>query len=325
MYHRICDTVLKTGETVEIGVMTPPERGMTGQIADMLGHKAPLWLWHMELALSDATDTLASRFYVARRAGKVLSNICTFESGAVGILAHVWTPPAERRKGLCRAIMTVLLRDFHARGGVLMLLGTEYDTPPYHLYKGFGFAGYYEGSNLMRHSLDADFEEKYFAPSPARVVEADWDAWPRVNALVSEPEEFIKSVAYGRFYKDTVEEAYILLMRERTKDDRMCVKLLESEATSAIVGYAWTVAGKPFPGVYVLDLYCHPNHVSHYGRLLGEMKWPGGKVVAWVEAGMGEKARAVESAGFKLEATLRKHLVKRAGFSDLLLYSRSGR
>jgi len=322
MYQQLGEACLKTGETVEIGLIVPPDAENAERLRSLLGHKGWEWVWQVELSLTGKTDLLENRFYVARRGGEVVSNVCTFENAGVGILGHVWTPPTERRKGLCTAIFAEVMKDYRSRGGGLMLLGTGYDTPPYHIYRRFGFEGYCEGSGLMRYSTEADFEARYFAAGETKVVEATWAAWPKINALVAEPEEFVKSIAYARSYKDTVEDAYLWLKHLAAQNERVCVKLLESESTGAIVGYAWVVPDKRFPGVFVLDLYCHPNHASGYAKLLGAMTWPAAKVQTYVQTGLEDKTRAVASAGFELEATLARQLAKRDGFADLCVYSR---
>ncbi len=202
MYQRLGDATLKNGETVEIGVITTPMSEFGERLKKLLGHKGWEWVWQVGLSVEGKTDALENRFYVARRGEAFVSNVCTFEQQGVGILGHVWTPEAERRKGLCNAIFEKLMADFRARKGKLMLLGTGYDTPPYHIYQKFAFTGFYEGSGLMRFSDDAKFERKYFAAAPTRIVEPTWAEWPLVNALFAEPEEYVKSFAWGKFYKD---------------------------------------------------------------------------------------------------------------------------
>jgi len=323
MYQRMCDAQLKTGETVEIAIITPVDATWTERLRRLLGHKGWEWVWQIGLSLDGKTDDLENRFYVARRGDDLLSNVCTFEKDGVGLLAHVWTPPEERRKGLASAILAKVLEDFRARGGRLMLLGTVYGAPPYHIYRKLGFEGFYEGSGNMRYSTQPDFEKNYFAPGESKVVEAGWGAWPKLNALVAEPEEFTKSIAYGKFFKDTAEDAYIYLMYEISRDKRVSAKLLESTSTAAVVGYAWVVPDKHFPDVFILDLYCHANHAANYERLLGAMQWPAVKVQCCVEAGLRKKALALEAAGFSLEATLKRQLKKPGGVADAWVYSRS--
>jgi GNAT superfamily N-acetyltransferase len=322
VYQRMCDAQVKTGETVEIAVITPVDPTWTGPLQKLLGHKGWEWVWQVGLSLDGKTDDLENRFYVARRGEALVSNISTFEKDGIGLLGHVWTPPEERRKGLSSAILRVLMDDFRARGGRTMLLNTHYDTPPWHIYRNFGFEGYCEGSGCMRYRIEPNLERKYFARGGSRVVDASWAAWPKLNLLVAEPEEFIKSIAYTKFSMDYVEDAYIYLMTERANNPKVSVKLLESAGTAAVVGYAWVVPDKRFPDVFLLDLYCHPNHQAGYGPLLAAMQWPAAKVQCYVEAGRRTKVRALKAAGFSLEGMLKAQIKKLSGPADLWVFSK---
>lgn len=325
MYQPLGDVKLKTGETVEIALVTAPSDEYAERLHDLLGHKGEEWVWQVDQAFEGKTDELENRFYVARRGDDLISNTCTFENAGVGILGHVWTPPAERRKGLASTILEKVMDDFRSRGGGLMLLSTRYDSPPWHMYRKLGFVAYHERSGCMRYGTDDDFEAKYFAAGPTRIVEPSWGAWPKVNALIAQPEEFVKSIAYGKFGKTFAEDSWICLMRDLAAGKPICAKLLESRTTGAAVGYAWVLPDERFPGVFLLDLYCQVNHTADYGRLLEAVRWPEAKVQCYVEAGLDEKVFALEAAGFEREVTLRGQLAKRDMFADVLVTSRRGK
>jgi hypothetical protein len=329
MYQRLGDVTLKNGETVEIGVITPPMSEFAERLKKLLGHKGWEWVWQVGLSVEGKTDDLENRFYVARRGpdpSGFISNVCTFEQKGVGILGHVWTPPEERRKGLCNAIFEKLMADFRARKGKLMLLGTGFDTPPYHIYQKFGFTGFYEGSGLMRFSEDPNFERKFFAKASTRIVEPTWSQWPLVNALFAECEEYVKSFAWGKFYKDHAEDCYIYLRHALVNDPRVSAKLLQSEKTGAIVGCAWVVTQKLFPKAMLLDLTCHPKHTDGYAKLLAAMSWPDIRVFAIVESKMHKKAAALKAAGFERAGTLRGTLPKHDGTkADVHFFARDPR
>ena len=322
MYQRLGDAVLKNGETVEIGLVTPPFDEYAERLRKLLVHRGWEWGYQLGLSVEGKTDELENRFYVARRGDVFISNVCTFEKEGVGVLEHVWTPPEERLKGLCNAIFEKLMADFRARKVKLMLLGTGYDTPPYHIYRKFGFKGFFRGSGLMRWSSEPGFEKNYFGPGETKVVHATWSAWPRINALAAEPEEYVKSIAYGKFFRTYFEDACIYLMHGMANNPRICARLLERETNGAIVGYAWTVPHGLFPDAWLLDLYAHPNHKSGYEKLLAEMKWPAGKVVCYVDPAQRGKTRALRAAGFEREATLRGVLKTRKGFADLMMFAK---
>lgn len=323
MYQRLGDSVLKNGETVEVGVIMPPAPESAERLKKLLGHKGWEWVWQVGQSLDGRTDGLENRFYVARRGEVFVSNVCTFEKEGVGILGHVWTPPEERRKGLCNAIFEHLMADFRARKGRLMLLGTGYDTPPYHIYQKFAFVGYYEGSGQMRYAPDANFERKYFAKAPTRIVEPTWQEWPRVNALFAECEPYVKSFAYGKFYKAHAEDCYIYLQHAMGGDPRVSCKLLQSEKTGAIVGCAWVVPQHLIPHAMLLDVTCHPKHADGYAKLLAAMTWPDVKVVALVEAKKRVQAAALKAAGFAPAGSLKGLLPKRDGVvADIQVFAR---
>ena len=323
MYEVLGKAELKTGETVEIGVLTPPVGECKENLRRLLGHKEQEWVWQIDKCLDGETDEMVARFYVAKRGDDLISNVSTFESGSVGILGHVWTPVDERRKGLCTRIFDKLMDHHRARGGGLLLLGTGFDTPPYDIYQRYGFAGYYDGSGLMRYCADDDFEAKYFAPARTLVVDMTWGAYPKANALAAEEEEYVKSMAYRKFYKDSVEDAFVYVMQELEKGEGSCAKVLESESTGAVVAYAWTIPDRRFRGVFIMDLCCHPNHMKDTGKLLAEMTWPDAKVMTYVEAGLDEKTKGLEGVGFVLEGIMKKALKKRDGFADMMIYSRN--
>ncbi len=299
MYQRMGDATLKNGETVEIGVITAPFDEFADRLTRLLGHKGWEWVWQVKRCLNGKVDDLETRFYVARRGDALVSNTCTFEQQGVGILGHVYTPPEERRKGLATALFERIMPDIRARGIKLMLLGTDYDTPPYYIYKKFGFEGYFEGSDQMRWAAEPDFERKYFAKAPTKIVAPTWAQWPRVNALFGQPEEFPKSFAYGKFGKDHAEDCYIYLQYSLRIKPLATAKLLQSEKTGAIVGVAWIVPRQLFPKTRTLDLYCHPNHTDGWAKLLAVMEWPAMPVVTMIEAGKRAKAAVLKEFGFE--------------------------
>lgn len=322
MYKRLGDATLKNGETVEIGCLTAPDAEYAERARKLLGHKGWEWLWQVDQILDGKTDEMESRFYVARRGDALISNVCTLEKDGVGTLCHVWTPEAERRKGLASAIFERLMPDFRERGGHILVLGTEFDTPPYHIYKKFGFVGFSEGSGHMSCVTEANFLRKYYRAAPVRVVPATWSAYPRMDVLASQPEEFIKSISYNLAGKSFFEQAYVLLKHRMGKDTRIDAQLIESERTGAIVGYAFTVPDSRFEDVFILDLYAHPSFTDDYGRLLSAMKWPDAKVQCCVEAGSRKKSAALTAAGFTHEATFKAQMKKPDGPVDLWVFSR---
>ncbi len=158
MNRKLCETRLKTGEKMEIYVVSAPDDEHEDDVLSFLRHKGKIWLWHMKAAFRGETGRLQSRFYLGIVDGRIISNVSMWEHGSTGILAHVFTVEDQRRKGACKSLMAALMEDFLRRGGKILTLGTGYDSPPYHIYKSFGFRSMTEGSGSMRYDADPDFE-----------------------------------------------------------------------------------------------------------------------------------------------------------------------
>ena len=139
MYTTFGSEVLKSGERLEVGVVTAPDAEFGDAIQRLLVHKGPEWALHMGATLRGETDMLETRFYVGLLDGAPVANVMTVESKGIGILGHVFTRPAQRRKGICQAVLRRLMDDFRLRGGSVLLLGTGYESPAYWIYHSFGF------------------------------------------------------------------------------------------------------------------------------------------------------------------------------------------
>ncbi len=130
---------LKTGEQLAIECVVPPDAERDAQIRPFLAHKPPHYREHIEAALKGNCDELETRFYAGLLNGEVVGTIMTVEAHGIGILGHVHTREDQRRKGICDAIMRHQMRDFHRRNGHVLLLGTGYQSPAYHIYSRHGF------------------------------------------------------------------------------------------------------------------------------------------------------------------------------------------
>src|SRR5689334_12172317 len=137
MYEKLGEQTLKTGETLEIGLVTAPDDAHMAGVQDLLGHKGGEWNEHIHAALAGDTDALETRFYLGLLEGRPAANIMTVERHGVGILGHVFTRPEERRKGICQAVMARQMDHFRARDGHVLLLGTGFESPPYWIYHSF--------------------------------------------------------------------------------------------------------------------------------------------------------------------------------------------
>ena len=308
MYKKLASEVLRTGEEMEVGVVEAPDEGFGGPIASFLSHKPPEVRRHIDMSLEGPLDLLETRFYIGRVGGKIIANVMTVEHNRTGILGHVYTEPGHRRRGACTGVLGALMDDFVGRGGGVLLLGTGYNSPAYHIYRKFGFSSLEEGSGFMRYATEEDFEARFFSPSPVRVVEVAWHDWPRLNLLASGPTgEFVRSVYFGLFGIKNLEGTFLRFKKD-IEDGRCRAKLLES-GSGAIVGCA-TVAPDPRWGgsVYLLDFFAHPNFLGELEGLLGSLELPKGKLQSYIEVEAEAKAELLLGMGFHEEAFLRSQV-----------------
>ena len=77
-----------------------------------------------------------------------------------------------------------------------------------------------------------------------------------------------------------------------------------------------------WPGVWLLDLFAHPDFTAHYAELLNALECPAGKIIAYVDTGASAKATALEAHGFEREGTLRGFLRSGPEPRDVWLYGR---
>ena len=308
MYKKRSIQSLKTGESLEIGVVSGPDEAHADQIAPFLQHKGGLCNRHIAKALKEELDELETRFYVGKLRGTIIANIMTVEYNRTGILGHVYTQPEHRRKGACKLVMAEQMKDFRTRGGML-LLGTGYDSPPYWIYHSFGFRSLAEGSGFMRYATEDDFEAGYFAPGEVEAVEVRWLDWHRLNALFAIREGgFLRRVGRGLYGVSSFEWGFLHLKRDLEEDATYQAKLLGSER-GGVVGCA-TLAKDPrwHRDVWLLDLFVHPNFASSAGQLLDALDFPEGKIQCYADSRSSEKMRALEQAGFRQEALFKAHI-----------------
>src|SRR5579871_14243 len=186
MRTEIAQETLKTGETLDIEMVTPPDAARAPQIEPFLEHKPANYRAHTEAAFAGTCGALETRYYIGLIDGQMVGNIMTVESGGVGIFGHVHTRSDQRLKGICRAIMRHQMDDFRTRSGHILLLGTGYRSAAYNIYASFGFRDWEPGwPGLMRYDNpnDAEFLTQFYAPAPVTPAKADWRHWPLVALL----------------------------------------------------------------------------------------------------------------------------------------------
>ena len=317
MYEKLGDVTLKNGEEVELGVVKGPDADWAGRIDDdLLAHKGPTWRWGNRIAL-EVDLNWDALFYILHRGGVPFSNVMTIEFDGVGILGHVYTKPQDRRQGAASEIFTGLMADFEKRNGRALILGTGYDSPPYHIYRSFGFDGLEPKSGLMafyRPSEDV-FRKDYFKAGDVVVERLAPEHYPGMPVLFSGAfGRVVRSVGSMRLFGlGSSEGPLIPLLKdelERLEEGKAIrTSVAHVKETSSVVGVATIDRDPVWPGTCVVDVFCHPEFWTHAGALLDQITWPDAhRYVAYCDVGWQEKETALGEAGFEREATL-KHWV----------------
>jgi hypothetical protein len=322
MFQLLGTAKLKTGETLEIGVVTGSDDRFSEAIQELLAHKGDHWRAHIRAALARETGDLETRFYIGLLESQQVANIMTVESHGVGILGHVFTRREHRRKGICQAVMARQMQGFTDRTGKRLLLGTGYESPPYWIYHSFGFRSIREGFMRFAAPKTEGFEEEWFAPGSATIEPAAWEHWPRVAYLASTPRgEALGSLAWSLFDIGNLEGPYCGFMDAVGKGSGTAGRMLISR-TGAVIGCATVTPHRPWPGIWLVDLSMHPNFQARSAELLQALPLPKGRSVCHIAEDSRHKATVAEAAGFRREAVLPGHLRSNDRSLDVWIYGK---
>ena len=324
MYTPISARTLRTGESLEIGVVLAPDDDHAPLVRPILAHKSSNEQWHLGEVFAGRVGPLETRFYLGRLNNRPVCNIMVSEHHGIGIVSHVYTVPEHRRKGIARLVMTEQMADFNTRSGRYLTLSTGFDTHPYYLYHSFGFRSVVPESGHMKYMESAEFEADHFIEDGARVVPGDWRNWPSLNVLCARdgPPQ-VRNVALGHIGPRMFEGAYLGLMKLTQAVHDNQVRLLVTDR-GAVAGYATLVQDTRWRGeIFLLDLAAHPAFAAYWKPLLDSFSLPAGrKVQCHVESGDTVKSAALQAAGFVQEATLRHQFQAADRVSDVEVYTR---
>ena len=308
MYERLAEAVLKSGQRMEIGVITAPDAEWRDRIVPFLGHKGEPYASHIQRSHEGALDDLETRYYVGHLQGRVITQVMIAGARGAGILGHVYTLPEERRKGAYQALMAAQMADMPCRGFQLLSLGTGFERPPYWIYHSFGFRGIAPGRGEMRWTAGEDAEAEVFGPGRVVARDARWDDWGFVAWLgllpVAADEELPRSRVMRLKSRGMMEGAYVRLLLTREQEPGMTVRVLQSEHGATV---AWAILAPDahwFSDVWTLDLHAHPSFAAGLPTLLGSLPWPEAPVASAVTAPAGPKAAALAAGGFTRIARL---------------------
>jgi GNAT superfamily N-acetyltransferase len=314
---------LRSGEAAELWKVTSPAPAWTDRILPFLSHKGEPWLGTMRGALDAGLAGLTMNCFECVVGGEIVGNITIVESldRPVGILQHVFTPPEQRQKGIAKALMDVVCRDFTDRRGRALYLGTDNPVAA-RIYRGFGFRDVGD-AGMMVWDAEPGFRDDYFCPRPAEPRDLIWGDWPRLAVLFAVEQGWtLRSLYFAQYGPVQYEWTFLALMGALDRGDVEAARVLATE-DGAVVGlaFAWTVknyAGGPL----MVDLFAHPSFVGQAGKLLGAMDLPRTrKVQAAADNDAEGKHQALVGFGMWREATLRNQFTYGGRWYDVHLYS----
>jgi hypothetical protein len=116
MYESLGSVRLKDGEQVQAGVVLGLDDLWADWVCELLKHKGEIWRWGNAECLRNDLG-IDVRFYVLHRDNVPFANLFTITGGGVGHFGHVFTEPANRRKGAAVSLMALQMEDFRTRSG----------------------------------------------------------------------------------------------------------------------------------------------------------------------------------------------------------------
>lgn len=309
MYIALGKVKLKSGEAVEVGVVSGPDQDWAERVERLLGHKGPIWQWQNAATVRRDLG-IEPRFYLLHRDGDPLANIATFTHRGTGHFGHVWTRPADRRQGAASQLMGMQMEHFRQQGGQALFLGTGYDSAPYHIYASHGFVGLEPKSGQMEYYAQskAQFEAEYFAKDAVQVEEVQWCHWPASAALfLGNFPGAVRCAPLGLLGRSSTEGPFLDLIQEeerrREKGESARARVLCQTTTQAVVGLAIWDWDPLWPSTCAVEVYCHPDFWAEGGELLGALPLPEAeRYVAYSDTDCLEKGEVLRDAGFRQTA-----------------------
>lgn len=303
MYQSLEPVRLRSGETVEAGLIRPPDLEWADRIEALLSHQDDIWNWQNRINLRHVPD-LDITYYLLHRDGNPFASMASWEVGGVAMRGHVWTVPSERRNGACKGLIEQQMDDFRARGGKTLYLFTNYQTVPYRIYETLGFEAIEPGSGHMvyRNMPAALFEDSFFPGGETEVEPLSWQRWPLSGSLFAgEYPGAVRCASWKLFGQLSPELPYLEALRAQESSGVARTQLLIDRESSAVAGLAaWRWADKAESECHV-DLYCHPDYWRHADRLVDGLNLPQAiRYVAYADKACAGQQNALLRNGFRL-------------------------
>ena len=337
MYRKLGDVTLKNGEDAELGVLCGPDNSALAQrLLSLLGHKGRSWQWQIEQSLSRENTGAEGRFYILLKYGHPFANIMTVERAGIGIFGHVYTEPAERRKGASEIIHNALFEDFKQRGGRALYLGTDFDSAPYRLYLKHGFKGTEPGSGYMYWFArdKAAFERELFVPSETDLEPLAFSHWPTLPALsmITHPAR-IRIMGMNIIGPRSTEGGSLNYLAAldpgaseqlEKRDLSMNAVVAVSRASGVPVAIAAVRADEYFwEQTDLLDMFCAPGFEAELPPLVAALQTaPGRSTICYSDEFWSQKSDVLRACGFSPAATLKRHAQSAGQVFDVTLWTK---
>jgi len=321
---------------IDIQLLCPPlSPADCMELVTFLWHKGDPWVRDIHRRLAGGMPGARDFYFIARRAGELVGHVwyTTREDAPdLGLIGHVYTAPAHRRRGISARLVDAAMAEFRQRGGRVMQLftSTRYTLD---FYQRFGFENLY--SNQAYHETDWYM----CAPSGAHAELTRTLAAARVTvrpiSFGTLPQYcFLYNLEHDTLSKDRAQPVGLGLDAELSFI-HMHDKLVARQAAAYALGDDHLLAGVAtlcqldFPHqshVGIVDAYTDPRFRDHVPQLieacLGRRAELGIEFV-YALAVDTYKRRQFEQLGFRSGATLSRHFRVGADVHDVWVYRRT--
>lgn len=301
----IAEVPLHDGRRMAVYRFVPPDAQAGEEVSRLLGHKGEPFKWQIQQCLAGATSGMDSLFHVGRVDGQLVGNATVFRNGSMGCLAHVFTMPQWRRLGVARAVLNHAMAQFEATGGSIMVLGTGFDSMPWHLYEQLGFVGIspQERYGGMARFLGGATWEDAFPASDAEVQPADWRHFVGAQVLFGSPSrQQMRSMHLPCAGRRFVEGQFARLMSRQAVGKAPLAWVLEGPERS-VLGMALLGRSPLWNGLArreVLDIYWHDAAGAQAGALAATaIAAAAGPLECYVDDASGPRISLLHDLGFR--------------------------